>query len=439
MIESIRHNMCFLFWVMNKESVWKFSIGVVLAWASLFAEVVTPKTAWGEGESGFARSSEGRGGNESEATMPPHQEVEISPPGKWIFGLQAGVSMLPRDLGNGNGTVTEGASGIVVSKRLLYRMADSVALGVALEMEEHVIQNIAPVPVSFGKSRTLSSMVVMEFYPPLWPIFTGLLSRYPVFPYGLVGVGQNRNYFTESSAFSKNCNPSSACKVALGNTLAVKVAAGVDYFIAPDLSINAEMGWKLNSGTSRISTTHSEGGIITSNDGYEGSVLSFVVGMRYFFEKPKARPPAPIVPQQPIPVPIQEPIIETLPPPIPIEPVQNPQWVTKEVLFESSSWAISDEAKAFLLDVATSLRGSPQTPIQVEGHADLHGSKEGNLRIAQKRAEAVTELLKESGVTNEIKTVSYGDSLPISKNATPEADRANRRVIIRRVMPNVLE
>lgn len=400
--------MCFLFWVMKKGK-WAFYICVVLACACAFVGVVTPKTAWGG---------------------------EISPPGKWIFGLQAGVSILPRDVGNGNGTVTDGAEGFVVSERLLYRMADSVALGVHFEMEGHDIQNIAPVPVSFGTSRTVSSMVVMEFYPPIWPIFAGALSHYPLFPYGLVGVGQNRNTFAESDAFSKNCNPSSACKVALGNTLAVKVAAGVDYFIAPDLSINTEIGWKLNSGPSRISTTNSEGGIIISNDGYEGSALSFVVGMRYFFEKPKPHPPAPIVPPEKQPIP--EPILETLPPPT-IAPVQNVPWVTKEVLFESNSWEISDEAKAFLLDVAASLMGSPQTPIQIEGHTDLHGSKEGNLRMAQKRVEAVIELLKAEGITNEIKTVSYGDSQPISKDTTPDADRANRRVIIRREVPNVLE
>ena len=369
----------------------KYSICVAVAWACLVS------TVWGK---------------------------EISPPGKWILGIQGGVSMMTQDIGNGNGAITEGAEGLILNERLLYRITDSVALGIHIESEEHVIRNINPVPLTFGRSRTVSSMVAVEFYPPLWPTFADALSQYPLFPYGLIGVGQNRNSFTESSTFSNNCNPNSACKIDLENTLAVKVALGVDYFVMPDLSINAEVGWKLNSGASRISTTNSEGGLITSNDGYEASAGSFVVGMRYFFEKPKRRPPVPIAPPQEKPVPKQVPIIK---------PVQDTQWVTKALFFESSSWEISDDGKALLLDIAADLNGSPQTPIQIEGHTDLHGSKEGNVKIAQKRAEAVAELLTEAGVINEIKIISYGDSQPVSMDETPDADRLNRRVIIRRL------
>ena len=374
-------------------SLQKVSIGVVVAWASAFS------IAWGG---------------------------EISPPGKWIFGLQSGVAIMARDVGNGNGAVTQGEASSVWNERLLYRVTDSVALGIHLEWEEHDIKNTSPVVLDFGQSSTLSSMVVIEVYPPLWPTFASFLNPYPLFPYGLIGVGQNSNAFTESSTFTKNCNPSSACTVSLENTLAIKIAAGVDYLVAPNLSINAEVGWKLNSGESRISTTNAGGTITISPDSYQASTASVVVGMRYFFERPKPLPPLSTqaaTPQRRYkPVPMLEPTI-----------VPQALWMTKALLFESRSWAISDEGKALLLEVSAALKTSPQTPIQIEGHTDLHGSKEENRRIGQKRAEAVIEWLKEAGTTNEMRIISYGDSQPVSKDATPAADRLNRRVIIRRL------
>ena len=343
------------------------------------------------------------------------------------MGLQGGVSVLPQDIGNGNEAVTEGSEGLLLSQRLLYRIADSVAIGIAIESEDHRIQNTSPVPLTFGHSRTLSNMAVVEFYPPLWPIFaSSALSRQPIFPYGLIGVGQNKNFFTESLAFVSNCNPNSACKVALKNTLAVKVAVGVDYFIMPNFSINAEIGWKLNSGTSRISTQNDEHPII-SNDGYKANTASFVMGMRYFFEKPKQHPSAP-----PKEEPAPEPPIEVLPPP----PLQDIKWVTKTILFETSSWEISDDGKALLLEIAHDLTQSPQTPIQIEGHTDLHGISRGNMRISQKRAQAVIEWLLDAGVTNSLQGIAYGDNRPIRNDETPEADQANRRVVIRRGTPS---
>ncbi len=333
------------------------------------------------------------------------------------------------DVGNGNGTVTKGHPGPVWNERLLYGITDKLSVGVNLAWEEHDIKNVDPVSIYFGRSGTLSSMVVLEIYPPLWPSFSSAFDHLHLFPYGLIGLGQNKNFFTESSAFTQNCNPSSACKVALENTLGARFAAGVDYFIAPDLALNAEIGWNLNSGHSHISTTHSEGTITTSRDSYEASTASFLVGLHYFFERPKPPPPAPApvvgaIHELPLPAP-------TIP--VQMEPEQKVPWMTKEIFFESSSWTITFEGEALLLDVAAYLKSSPETPIEIEGHTDLHGSKEGNMRIGQKRAEAVAEALKKAGVTNEMRVISYGDSRPFSTEDTPEADRLNRRVTIRRL------
>jgi len=385
---------------------WKLLTFVAVTCAVAFASVLTPWIAWGE---------------------------EVYPSGKWIFGLQGGVSMMTKDVGNGNGAVTEGSSAPVWSGRMLYRITDSAALGIGLEWEEHVIRNTAPAPLDFGRSSTFSHMAILELYPPLWPTFSDSLSNYPLFPYGLIGVGQNKNSFTESAAFSNSCIPSSACSVSLEDTLAVKIAAGFDYLITPDLSINAEIGWKLNSGKSRTSTTKNAGGdIVTSNDGYEASTASVLIGLRYFFEKPEKPKPRLMlaVSQKRAPEP------EAIPPPKPSQQEPKNAWTTRVLFFESSSWAINDEGKAFLMDAAGVLNASPKTPIQIEGHTDLHGSKRGNIWIAQKRAEAVMEVLTEAGVSNPIRVISYGDSQPLGRADTLEVDHLNRRVIIKWLAPD---
>jgi len=355
--------------------------------------------------------------------------------------------MITSDVGNGNGAVTKGFPSAMWNGRLLRRITDTVALGIDLESEGHSIRNVDPAPLDFGRSNTLSKIAVVEIYPPLWPYFAPFLTDYPIFPYGVIGIGQNKNAFTESSGFSSNCNPASACTVSLENTLAVKVAAGVDYFIAPYFSVNAEIGWKLNAGNAHISTTNTEGAITTSRNSFEASTASFLVGMRYFFEKSKSLPPTPVVPPQmeptiewhtqslyparPVVPPQIEPTIEAIPPPVQIKPKQQALWVTKDILFESNAWSITSEAESSLLEVVAFLESSPQTQIEIAGHTDLHGSKEGNVRIAKKRAEAVEAFLIKAGITNTMRIISYADTRPMSRDDTPEADRTNRRVTIR--------
>jgi outer membrane protein OmpA-like peptidoglycan-associated protein len=69
--------------------------------------------------------------------------------------------------------------------------------------------------------------------------------------------------------------------------------------------------------------------------------------------------------------------------------------------------------------------------VEVQGHTDATGTKEGNYRLGQQRAEAVRRYLNEHGVAlNRIGTISYGQDAPIAPN-TDRAGRAqNRRVVL---------
>ena len=162
----------------------KFSICVPFFWVFLLSNMITPSTAWGE----------------------------IQRQGKWLFGLQGGISIFPEKVGKGNGAVTEGFPGPVVNGRLLYGITDKMLVGIDLEWERHKIVNRFPVPLYFGRSSTVSSMGVIKIYSP----FGSFFRRYPaLFPYGLIGLGFNKNSLAESSSFSESCNPASSCSVRL--------------------------------------------------------------------------------------------------------------------------------------------------------------------------------------------------------------------------------
>lgn len=69
--------------------------------------------------------------------------------------------------------------------------------------------------------------------------------------------------------------------------------------------------------------------------------------------------------------------------------------------------------------------------VEVQGHTDTTGSKEGNYRLGEERAEAVRRYLNQKGVAlNRIGTISYGPDAPIATNKNRAGREANRRVVL---------
>ena len=70
--------------------------------------------------------------------------------------------------------------------------------------------------------------------------------------------------------------------------------------------------------------------------------------------------------------------------------------------------------------------------VRVEGHCDERGTREYNLALGEKRANAIAELLIINGVSSSnITTVSYGEEKPASRGSNEKSWSKNRRVLIK--------
>lgn len=102
-----------------------------------------------------------------------------------------------------------------------------------------------------------------------------------------------------------------------------------------------------------------------------------------------------------------------------------------EIFFADGRLDLSPEAKVGLdrqIGVLTGREGA----IVVEGHCDDRGSREYNLALGERRAEAVKQYLVRQGVpADRITTMSYGKERPRDLGKTQQARALNRRAVIR--------
>jgi peptidoglycan-associated lipoprotein len=75
------------------------------------------------------------------------------------------------------------------------------------------------------------------------------------------------------------------------------------------------------------------------------------------------------------------------------------------------------------------LNGSSGRRVRLEGHSDERGSREYNIGLGERRAQAVRRALMLQGVTEaQITTVSYGEERPAMQGSDESAYSKNRRV-----------
>jgi peptidoglycan-associated lipoprotein len=100
----------------------------------------------------------------------------------------------------------------------------------------------------------------------------------------------------------------------------------------------------------------------------------------------------------------------------------------RSVYFDLDSFSVKDEFKPLVEAHAKYLRENATAKVLVQGNTDERGSREYNLALGQKRADAMKKMLILLGAKEEqVESVSLGEEKPRAQGSTDEAFAENRR------------
>jgi len=103
----------------------------------------------------------------------------------------------------------------------------------------------------------------------------------------------------------------------------------------------------------------------------------------------------------------------------------------RTIYFDYDSFVVKDEYRAQVEAHAKYLQTHRPANVTLQGHTDERGSREYNIALGQKRADAVKQLMRVLGATEiQIETVSFGKEKPKAGGHDESAWAQNRRVEI---------
>ncbi|MGO8920891.1 MAG: OmpA family protein [Stellaceae bacterium] len=77
------------------------------------------------------------------------------------------------------------------------------------------------------------------------------------------------------------------------------------------------------------------------------------------------------------------------------------------------------------------LQQNPEQRVRIDGYADATGSRAHNIKLSQRRADAVKQAIVSHGIAaSRIETHANGEALPVASNRTAEGRQMNRRVTV---------
>ena len=104
--------------------------------------------------------------------------------------------------------------------------------------------------------------------------------------------------------------------------------------------------------------------------------------------------------------------------------------VPDRVFFATNESILTTRSRETLRKQATWLRANSDITVVLEGHADERGTREYNLALGERRANAAKDYLMTYGVSsNRISVISYGKERPVDSGSNPLAWSKNRRSV----------
>lgn len=100
------------------------------------------------------------------------------------------------------------------------------------------------------------------------------------------------------------------------------------------------------------------------------------------------------------------------------------------IFFDTDKYDVDAEDQAILASQATWLKRYPNVRVTIEGHADERGTREYNLALGERRANAAKNYLASLGIdASRISTISYGKERPDALGSDESAWARNRRAV----------
>ena len=104
--------------------------------------------------------------------------------------------------------------------------------------------------------------------------------------------------------------------------------------------------------------------------------------------------------------------------------------VPDRVFFATNESILTTASRETLRAQATWLRKNSSVNVIIEGHADERGTREYNLALGERRANAAKDYLMTYGISSDrISVLSYGKERPVDSGSTPLAWSKNRRSV----------
>ena len=104
--------------------------------------------------------------------------------------------------------------------------------------------------------------------------------------------------------------------------------------------------------------------------------------------------------------------------------------VPDRVFFATNKSSLTTKSRETLRKQATFLRKNKNLSVTIEGHADERGTREFNLALGERRANAAKDYLMTYGISGKrISVISYGKERPVNTESTPLAWSQNRRSV----------
>lgn len=139
--------------------------------------------------------------------------------------------------------------------------------------------------------------------------------------------------------------------------------------------------------------------------------------------KPQVVDRAPVKPADPTTKPFAE-------KPVSGNPLKDPNNILskRSIFFDYDSNLVKDEFKPIVSAHARYLQQNPSAKMRVEGNADDRGSREYNLALGQRRADAIKQMMQLLGAqAAQVETVSFGEEKPRCKESAESCWSQNRR------------